>query len=145
MAPRTAGGLARGMAHGGHIRHENYEFIGVKGPPPASIFSHGPDLHSGDLDSMVHGGHTLRTALGGYILECTHVRVPLPSLITGHGRDLHLRNQTAMAHGDLTQGMDCGGPTLFGNHKITRTDGATPVICSYPVQAHRVEKLDPMT
>ena len=29
IAPRTVGGLAHGMAHGGHIRHENYEFIGV--------------------------------------------------------------------------------------------------------------------
>jgi hypothetical protein len=27
MGPRTISGLAREMAHGSHIRHENYEFI----------------------------------------------------------------------------------------------------------------------
>jgi hypothetical protein len=44
MAPRTAGGLAGGMAHGGHIRRENYEFIGVKGPTPVFAYNRGPDL-----------------------------------------------------------------------------------------------------
>jgi hypothetical protein len=31
MAPRTVSGLAHRMAHGGHIRHENYKFIGAEG------------------------------------------------------------------------------------------------------------------
>ena len=39
MAPCTTGGLARGMAHDGHIRNENYEFIAVKGPALASALS----------------------------------------------------------------------------------------------------------
>ena len=37
MAPRTVGGLASGMAHGGHICYENFEFTGIKGPAPASV------------------------------------------------------------------------------------------------------------
>ena len=49
----------------------------------------------------------------------------------------------AMSHSDLTQGMAHGGHTLFGNHEIARTDGATPVTRSYPVQARRVAELDP--
>ena len=73
MAPRTVGGLARGMTHNSHISHENYEFIGIEGPKSASAFSRGPDLCLGDLDSMVHSGHTLRTTLGGCILESTHI------------------------------------------------------------------------
>ena len=73
MAPRTVGGLARGMAHDGHIHHENHEFIGVEGLAPASTFSRGPDLHSGDLDPMAYGGHTLETALSGSILEFTYI------------------------------------------------------------------------
>jgi hypothetical protein len=44
------------MAHGSHIHHRNYEFIGAKGPAPMSTFSHGPDLHPGDLDPTVHAG-----------------------------------------------------------------------------------------
>ena len=34
MAPRTAGELTGRMAHGGHIRRNNYEFISIKGPAP---------------------------------------------------------------------------------------------------------------
>jgi hypothetical protein len=62
MAPRTVGGLADRMAHGGHIRRENYEFIGVKGPAPASAYSHSPNLCHGDLGPVARGGHTLETA-----------------------------------------------------------------------------------
>jgi hypothetical protein len=63
MAPHTAGGLAHRMAHGGHIRHKNYEFISAKGPTPTSAFGRGPNLHPRDLDPAVHGGHTLGTTL----------------------------------------------------------------------------------
>jgi hypothetical protein len=48
----------------------------------------------------------------------------------------------AVTHGDLAQGMACGGHIPVGNHKITRTNGATPVTNSYPVQACRMAKLD---
>jgi hypothetical protein len=67
MAPHTAGGLTHGMAHGGHIRHKNYEFIGAKGPSPMSAFRHGLALHPRDLDPAAHGRHTLKTTLGGCI------------------------------------------------------------------------------
>ena len=40
MAPHIVVELAGGMAHGGHIHHENYEFIGIKGLVPASAYSH---------------------------------------------------------------------------------------------------------
>ena len=56
MTPRTVGGLAGGMAHGGHIHHEDYEFAGIEGPAPAPTFSHGLDLRSRNLDPVVHYG-----------------------------------------------------------------------------------------
>ena len=55
MAPHTVSGLARRMAHGGHIHHKNREFIGVGWLVPTSAFSHGPDLCSRDLDLKVYG------------------------------------------------------------------------------------------
>ena len=73
MAHRTNGGLAHGMAHGGHIRHENYEFIDIGGLAPTFAISHGLDLHIRDLDPVVYGGHSLRTALRGRILEFTYI------------------------------------------------------------------------
>ena len=69
MAHRTTSGCAHRMAHGGHIRHENYEFISAKGPVLASALSRGPDLHPGGLDPMVHSEHTLKTTLICCILE----------------------------------------------------------------------------
>jgi hypothetical protein len=33
-APHTDSGLARGMAHGGHIHHEKYEFTVLEGQRP---------------------------------------------------------------------------------------------------------------
>ena len=45
MAPHIVGEFTGGMARGGHIRSENYEFTGVKGLAPTPVFSHGPDLH----------------------------------------------------------------------------------------------------
>ena len=85
MAPRTVGGFAHGMDHGGHIHHENHEFTGVEGPVPTFAFSHGSDLHLGYLDSVSYGGHTLGTAFSGSILEFTYIGGTVPSLIIGHG------------------------------------------------------------
>jgi hypothetical protein len=56
------------MACGGHIHREKNEFIGANGPAPASTIRHSPDLHLGNLSSTAYGGHTLGTALGGYIV-----------------------------------------------------------------------------
>ena len=78
MAPRTNGGHAHGMAHGGHIRHENYEFTGVGGPAPMFAFSRIPDLRSGDLDPVVYGGRTLGTTLNGSIPKSTYIGGPYP-------------------------------------------------------------------
>ena len=135
--------LTQGMASTGHILLGNYTVNLTKGSTPVAALSCDPDLCPIGLDPTVHGGHTLGTVLGGCIPECTRMRGPMPSLIIGHSRDFHLESQTAMAHGDLTQGMARGGHILLGNHEIIRTDGATPVIRSYPVQARRVAKLDP--
>jgi hypothetical protein len=77
------------MAQGGHIRHENYEFIDAKEPVPTPTLCHGLDLHPGDLDPTVLDGHALKTALEGYIPEFTYPEGPVPSLITGHGQDFH--------------------------------------------------------
>ena len=106
------------MASISHILLGNHVVNHTKGPTPASALSCDPDLRPEGLDPAIHGGHTLRTALGGCIPECTHVRGLVPSLITGHGRGLHLGNQMTMAHGDLTQGMTRGGHILFKNHEI---------------------------
>jgi hypothetical protein len=73
MAPRTISGLARGMALGGHICHENYEFTGVKGSVPAPTYSHDPNLHHGDLRYLARSGHTLGTAPSRSILEFTYI------------------------------------------------------------------------
>jgi hypothetical protein len=69
------------MAHGGHIGHENYKFVSIEGPEPVSAFSHSSDLRLGDLGSTVLGGQTLRTTLGGCILESIHIEGPTPSLV----------------------------------------------------------------
>jgi hypothetical protein len=102
MAPRTVGGLTRGMAHDGHICHENYEFISAGGPAPEFAFRRALDLHFGDLDPVVYGGHTLRTALGGSIPEFTYTGGPVPSFAIGHGQVFHPRSQRPMAQGGLT-------------------------------------------
>ena len=73
MAPRTTGGLVGGMAHGGHIRHENYEFTSIKGSALVSTNGHGPNLYNRDLGPVACGGHTLRTTPDGSILEFTYV------------------------------------------------------------------------
>ena len=73
MSPRTIGGFAHGMAHDGHIHHENHEFTGAEGPVPMFTFSRGLDLHPRDLDPVAYGGHTIGTALCGSILEFTYI------------------------------------------------------------------------
>jgi hypothetical protein len=73
MVPRTVGELASGMAHGGHIRRENYKFTSVRGPAPASAYSHGPNLCHEDIGPMAHSGHTLGTAPDGNIPEFTYM------------------------------------------------------------------------
>ena len=82
MAPRTTSELAGGMAHGSHIRRKNYKFISIKGPAPTPTRRYDPSLYHGDLGCVAHGGHPLRTAFGGYILEFTYLEGPVPSLIT---------------------------------------------------------------
>ena len=72
MAPRTTGGLAGGMAHGGHIHRENYGFIDANELALAFAIIHNPDLHLGNLGPATYGGHTLGTALKACILEFTY-------------------------------------------------------------------------
>jgi hypothetical protein len=133
MAPNTVSGFTHGMAHGGHIRHENHEFTGIEGPTPTFAFSSSPNLHPGDLDPVAYDGQTLRTALNSSILEFTYIGGPVPSLIIGHGQVFRLGNQRPMAHGELTDGMATDGHILLGNHEIIRTDRLTPVTGLYPV------------
>ena len=82
--------LTQGMASTGHILLGNHVANHSKGPVLATTFGHGPDFHPGGLDPVVHGEHTLGIALGGCILEFTHIGGPAPSLITSHGQDFHL-------------------------------------------------------
>jgi hypothetical protein len=86
MAPRTASGVAHGMANSGHIHHKNYETIDAKGLAPASAYSRGSDLHPRNLDPAAHSGNTLGTPLRGYNLVFTYPEGPEPSLIVGHGQ-----------------------------------------------------------
>jgi hypothetical protein len=65
-----------------------------------------------------------------------------PSLITSHDHAFYPESHMAAACGDLAQGMARGGHIPAVNYKITRTDRATPVTSSYPVQARRVAELD---
>ena len=127
MAPRTTGGLAGGMAHGGHIHRENYEIIDAKGPAPTSAFSRNPDFHLRSLGLMAHGGHTPRTALGGCIPEFIYLEGPLPSLVPSRGQASRPRNQRTMAHDELARGMASIGHILPGNHVVNHTEGPMPV------------------
>ena len=90
MAPLTTGGLAGGMAHGSHIHHETYGFIGANRPTPTSAFSRSLDFHLRNLGPTTYGGHTLGTAHGGCIPEFTYVGGLIPSLITHQGQDFQL-------------------------------------------------------
>ena len=141
MAPRTNGGLARGMAHGSHIYHENYEFIGVKRPAPVSAFSRGQDLRPRDLDPVVYGEHTLKTTLNGSILEFTYIGGAVPSLITSRGQIFHPGSQRPTAHGKLTHGMASNGHILLGNHEAVHTNGSMLITSFYPIQVNRVGSL----
>lgn len=143
MAPRTVGELARETAHGGHIRHENYEYTGVKGPAPASAYGHDPNLRHGDLGYVAYHGHALGTAPSGNIPEFTYIGGPVPSPTTRHGQILHPGGRKPMAHDELTKGMASIGHILLGNHEVFHTNGSTPIVSFYPVQANRVGSLDP--
>ena len=68
MAPRTAGELAGGMAHGGHIRRKSYEFIRIKGSTPASARGYDPNLCHRDPVHVARSGHNLKTGSSGNIL-----------------------------------------------------------------------------
>ena len=84
-APRTTGGLAGGMACGGHIHRENYGFIGANGPAPMIARGYDPNIYHRDLGHVAHSGHTLGTTSGGSILEFTYLEGPVPSLTVDHG------------------------------------------------------------
>ena len=127
MAPLTTGGLAGGMAHGSHIHHETYGFIGANRPTPTSAFNRILDLRPGDLDPAVYGGHTFRTILSDSILEFTYIGRLEPSLITDHGQVFHLGSQKTMAHDKLTSDI------LLGNHKVIRTNGSVPISSFHPI------------
>jgi hypothetical protein len=73
MAPCTVGGLVSGMAHGGHICHENYKFTDIGGLAPVFAYSHGPNLHHEDIGPMARSGQTLGTAPDGSIPEFTYM------------------------------------------------------------------------
>jgi len=73
------------MAHGGHIRRKNYEFISIKGPAPTSAHGYDPNLCHKNPRHVARSGHTLGTVSDGSILEFTYPEVPVPSLTTGHG------------------------------------------------------------
>jgi hypothetical protein len=141
MAPCTVGGLARRMAHGGHIHHENYEFISTEGSAPTSAFSHGRDLRPGDLDPAFQGRHTLKIALSDSIPEFTYIGGLVPSLITSHGQIFHPGIRRPMAHGRLTQGMTSTDHILLGSHETIHIDGSMPVTRFFPIQVNRTGRL----
>ena len=93
---------------------------------------------------MAYGERILGIAHGGCIPKFIHKGSPEPSLIIGHGQAFHPESWMAMAHGNLGRGIDSGGHIPAGNHEITRTNRATPVTSSYPVQACRMAELDIM-
>jgi hypothetical protein len=93
MAPRTADGLASGMAHNSHFNCENYGFIGPNGLAPTSALSRSLDLHLGNLGPVAHGGHTPGTTHGGCILEYTYLEGPVPSFVASHGQDSRLKTK----------------------------------------------------
>ena len=133
MAPRTVGGLAGGMAHGCHIRRENYEFTDVKEPAPASTYYHDPNLRHGYLSPVARGGHTLGTAPDGSIPRFTYVGGSVPSLVTGHGQVFHLGNRRSVAHDELAQRMASTDHIPLGNHEVIHTNGLAPITSFYPV------------
>jgi hypothetical protein len=127
MALPTAGGLASGMALGGHIRRKNYEFTSIKGPAPTTTHGYDPNLCHRDPGHVAHSGHTLRTAFSGSILEFTYLEGLVSSLTAGRGQASRSGNQRSMARNKLAQGMASTSHILLGNHAVNRTERPTPV------------------
>jgi hypothetical protein len=123
------------MAHDGHIRHENYEFTDIKGLAPTSSYI--LDLRFRDLDPMVYGRHTLKTALSGNILEFTYIGGPVPSVAMSHSQIFHPGSQMPKAQGELTQGMASTGHILLGNCKVIHANGSMPITSFYLTQKPR--------
>jgi hypothetical protein len=48
-----------------------------------------------------------------------------------------------MVRDELTKGMASIGHILLGNHDVFHTNGSTPIVSFYPVQANCVGSLDP--
>ena len=82
---------------------------------------------------MVYGRHTLRTTLGGSILEFTYIGGPAPSLATNHGQFFNQGSQMLVAQGKLAQGMASTSHILLGNRKVIRANGSTPITSFYPI------------
>ena len=101
MVPRTTGGLAGGMALDGHIRRKNYEFIGIKGPAPATAHGYNPNLRHRDTGHVAHSGHTLRTTSSDSILEFTYPEGPVPSLTASRAQASRSGNQRFATHNKL--------------------------------------------
>ena len=78
-------------------------------------------------------GHTLGTAPGGRILECTYIGGLVPSLIIGHDPVFRLGNPRPMAHDELARGMALGGYIHLRNHDFVRINALTPVVGFYPI------------
>jgi len=76
MAPRSAGGLAGGMALSGHICRKNYEFTSIKGPAPVTARGYDPNLCHRDPGHVARSGHTLGTTSGGSILVFIYLERP---------------------------------------------------------------------
>jgi hypothetical protein len=106
------------MAYDSHIHHENYRFIDANELAPTPAFSRSSDLPLRNLGPVAHGGHTPKTALGGYIPECTYPERPVPSLVISYGQASRPRNQRTMAHDELARGMAMTSHILLGNHTV---------------------------
>jgi hypothetical protein len=74
------------MASTSHILSRNHAVNLTKGLVPVSALGHGPDIHLKNLRPVARGGHTLKTALGGCILEFIYLEGPEPSLVIGRGQ-----------------------------------------------------------
>jgi hypothetical protein len=81
--------LTRGIASTSHILLGNHTVNHTKALAPMSAYSRGPNLRHRDLGPMGCGGHNLKIAPGGCILEFTYIGGLASPLTTGHGQDFH--------------------------------------------------------